>query len=52
MVQFALGRARREIEDQASFDEIMQRFRSSGFNLQELLVAISESDPFLTRTME
>lgn len=50
--QFALGRARREIEDQASFDEIMQRFRSSGFNLQELLVAISESDPFLTRTME
>ncbi len=50
--QFALGRARREKEDQASFDEIMQRFRSSGFNLQELLVAISESDAFSTRTIE
>jgi hypothetical protein len=50
--QFALGRARREREDQASFDEIMQRFRASGFNLLELLVAISESDAFSTRTME
>jgi hypothetical protein len=50
--QFALGRARRENEDRASFDEVMRRFRSSGFNLQELLVAISESDAFSTRTME
>lgn len=50
--QFALGRARREKEDQASFDGIMQRFRSSGFNLLELLVAISESDAFSTRTIE
>ena len=50
--QFALGRARRETEDQASFDDIMGRFRSSGFNLRELLIAITESDAFSTRTMD
>ncbi len=50
--QFALGRARREQEDQASFDEILGRFRSSGLDLQELLIAITESDAFSTRAVD
>jgi hypothetical protein len=50
--QFALGRARRQYEDQASFDDIFERFRASGYDLQELLVAISESAAFSTRTLD
>jgi hypothetical protein len=50
--QFALGRARRQDVDRTTFDEIFDRFRSSGFDLQALLVAISEAEAFTTRSLD
>ena len=47
--QFAMGRARDEKQDKAAFDGIFEAFDSSGRNLQELVVAITQSDAFLTR---
>ncbi len=45
--QYALGRARRETEDQAAFDTIMRVQAQNGYDLRSLLVEIAASDVFL-----
>ena len=47
--EFALGRARDEGTDQATFDGIFERFEADGRDLQELVLAIVESPAFLRR---
>ena len=50
--QFALGRARRSDSDQRAFDGIMQSFKASGYDIQALIVAITQSEAFTHRVSE